>query len=651
MKETTSFKEYINSQLRPLGVRLAFLVLLYSVFRFLFFIIYTNSFSDAGLSVFFYGIRFDLSAIFYSNAPYIVAVLLPFSFYYNKIYRKICDSYFIVINCVAAAVSYIDIAYYPYVLKRMTGDIFSYVQVGFDFQALLPSFFKQFWYLLLLFLATCFAIIYIVRLTNKMITKNLVFNTFSWKDFLYKIIVFFAAIFISSVCMRGGFQTRPIGLIDTGKPASIQNAPVVSNTPFTLLVSFGKEQYDIPYYFQNLEEAELWFSPIIHTVKPCSQDCYPVRNVVVVILESFSQYLISGMEVNSESDDYQGYAPFLDSLLRQSVAFNGIANSHRTIDALTAIFGGLPKLLNKSYIESQYAHNYSYSPIAVLKSHGFNTFFYHGAKNGSMNIESYCYSIGFDTYYGKNEYSNSSDYDGVWGISDRSFLRYTAQVLSAARQPFFASVLTLSSHNPFIIPKDAEGLDIKTGTHPMHAVASYTDHAVREFMETISQSTWFDSTLFIFTADHTGIGSRPIPNSLYMTHQIPLFFYHPLANHSKKMGNMQQLDIMPTLFSYLNIDAPLFSYGNNIFDSTYTSYSANYVWGLYNLITENFILQFDGKKSVGFFNINDDILMQNNLINDLPDEVAMYERKLKAIIQSHRTRMIQNQLFVLKAHR
>ncbi|MCL2435392.1 MAG: sulfatase-like hydrolase/transferase [Lentimicrobiaceae bacterium] len=645
MKKTTSFKEYINSQLRPLGVRLAFLILLYSIFRLLFFITYIDHFSNAGLSVFFHGIRFDLSAIFYTNVPYIVAVLLPFSFFYNKIYRKICNSYFIAINGVAAAVSYIDIAYYPYVLKRMTGDIFSYVQVGFDFQALLPSFLKQFWYLWLLFFATCFAIVYIVRLTNKMMAKNPVFHTFLWKDFLYKILVFLASVFISFVCMRGGFQTRPLGLIDTGKPASIQNAPVVSNTPFTLLVSFGKQQYDIPYYFQSLEEAEWYVSPIINTIKPCLQDCYPVKNVVVIILESFSQYLISGMEMDAEGGNYQGYAPFLDSLLRQSISFSGIANSHRTIDALSAIFGGLPKLLNKSYIESQYAHNYSYSPVEVLKNHGFNTLFFHGAKNNSMNIESYCYSIGFDTYYGKNEYPNSSDYDGVWGISDRSFLKYTARVLSTAQPPFFASVLTLSSHNPFVMPKDAEGLDIKTGTHPMHALASYTDYAVREFMEALSQNTWYDSTLFIFTGDHTSIGARPTPYSLFMTCQIPIFFYHPLANYHKKMGLIQQLDIMPTLLSYLSIDAPLFSYGNNIFDSTYTSYSANYTWGFYHLITEDFVLRFDGKNSVGFFNIKDDILMKNNLVNDLPDEVALYERKLKAIIQSHRTRMVRNQLF------
>ena len=647
MCKTISFKDYSNSQLRPLCVRLLSLVALYSIYRFLFFIINVQHFSNATLSLFFHGIRFDLSAICYSNAPYIVAVLLPFSFVYKKTYQKIVDIYFIIINSLAAAVSYIDTAYYPYVLKRMTCDIFSYLQIGFDFQALLPSFLKQFWYLLLLFFATIIVIIYLVRFTTKMITKKPVFHPFFWKDFLYKISIFLVFIFFSVICARGGLQLRPIGLIDTGKDATIQNAPLVSNTPFTLITSVSELQNKVrKNYFKNLDEAETIFSPIISTIAPCTQYCYPVKNVVVIVLESFSQYLINGMTLNSNENDCQGYCPFIDSLQQNALSFNGIASGHRTIDALTSIFGGIPKLLNKSYVESSFANNYSFSPIEILKKHDYHTLFFHGAKNGSMNIESYCYSIGFDAYYGLNEYPNPSDYDGFWGISDRSYLKHVSTVLAAAPQPFFAGILTLSSHNPFVVPKDAEGLDIKKGTHNMHAVASYTDYAIKEFFEEMSHYTWYDHTLFVITGDHIGAGSLPLINSFYMTCQVPIFFYHPLAKNNKTMGAMSQLDIMPSLFSYLKIDEPLFSYGNNVFDTTYNMYSINYLWDIYHLITDDYILQFDGEKSIGFFDIQNDILMQNNLLKDSTKVVAFYEQKLKAILQSYTTRLATNQLFI-----
>jgi len=645
MKKTVSFKNYIHKQLLPLCARLGMLVLLYSIFRLLFFLININSFPNASRAVFFYGIRFDLCAIFFTNAPYILVVLLPFTFYYKK--KTILDVYFIIVNTLSAAFSYIDMAYFPYVLKRTTFDIFSYLQIGFDWQTLLPSFLKQFWYLVLLFIATVFILIYMVKITNRKISKNIVFQPFTWKNLGYKSLVFVISIFICLLFMRGGTQTRPLGLIDTGKDASIQHAALISNTPFTLIKSFGiRQNISEKHFFQDLEEAERYFSPVIHSITPCTQYCSPVKNVVVLVLEGFSQYLIRGMEIDTVTSDYQGYAPFLNALAQQSVSFNGIANGHRTIEGLPAIFAGIPNLLNRSYVETSFAQNYSYSPIEMLKNHNYHTFFFHGAKNNSMNIESYCYSIGFEAYYGKNEYPNPDDYDGAWGISDRSYLKYVAQKLSTLPQPFFASVLTLSSHNPYILPKDAEGLNIKHGTHPMHALASYTDHAVKEFFEAVSHQSWYDSTLFIITADHTGEGSIPVSNSRYIHHQIPVIFYYPTAHISKNLGTMQQLDIMPSLFSCLHIDEPLFSYGNNIFDTAYTSYTAIFLGSSYQLISNQYILLFNGDKSTGFFDIKHDILMKNNLLNEMPEEVAFYEQKLKAIIQSYTTRLIRNQLFI-----
>ena len=641
MNKSLSFKDYIHNQLYPLCARLGLLLLLYSFFRVIFFIANANSFPNASFALFVYGIRFDLSAVFFSNILYIIAALLPFAFYYKKVYRKIVDIYFIVVNGFAALVSLIDTAYYPYVFKRMTCDIFSYLQIGFDFQSLLPSFLKQFWYLFLLFFATIFILFYILRLTNRMINKTLVFQLFVWKNFVRQTVVWLVFIGISFLCMRGGIQLRPIGLIDSGKYATVQNAALVSNTPFTLIKSFGEEQFDVEKnYFQNLEEAEQYHSPIIHKINPAPYYSYPVKNVVIIVLEGFSQFLIKGM------DEAEGYCPFLDSLLHQSISFNGIANGHRTIDGLQAIFAGLPKLLNKSTTDTRFAGNITSSAVEIMKKQGYNTLFFHGAKNGSMNIESYCYSIGFNTYYGKNEYPNPADYDGAWGISDRSFLKFVAQKLNTTQQPFFAGILTLSSHNPFVIPKDAEGLDLKAGTNPIHALASYTDHALREFFEIVSQNSWYNNTLFVITGDHTGEGSIPAQGNVCQFFQIPLLFYHPKANIYQNMEMMQQVDIMPSLLSYLNIDEPLFSYGNNIFDSAYTSYSANYLWNRYQLMSNNFVLQFDGEKTTGLYDIQNDILMQNNLLKDSIEVAVFYEQKLKAILQSYTTRLANNQFFI-----
>jgi hypothetical protein len=130
-----------------------------------------------------------------------------------------------------------------------------------------------------------------------------------------------------------------------------------------------------------------------------------------------------------------------------------------------------------------------------------------------------------------------------------------------------------------------------------------------------------------------------------MSYQIPIFFYHPLGL-PKANSMMQQADIMPSVFSYLGINEPLFSFGKNIFDTTHIPYAINYLSGVYQLFTDDFVLQFDGKNIIGFFDIKADKMMQHNLINNYPAEIAPLERKLKAIIHSYTTRMAGNQLFI-----
>lgn len=642
----SSVKDYIKHQLLPLCIRLLLMLLLFSVFRFVFYVINADLFPTATSSIFLYGIRFDISTVFYTNAPYILAVLLPFAFTGKKLYRKICNAYFIVVNSFAALLSYIDVAYYPYVLKRMTADIFSYVQIGFDFQALLPSFFEQFWYLVLIFIATVVAIVFIVKGTNRLISKDIKFQPISIKNFLPETLFFFLFIGLTIVCMRGGFQLRPLTLIDTAMYGSVQNAALISNTPFSIIHSVGKGNNVEKQYFETLEDAEQYFSPIHSSIVPCKENCLPVKNVVVIILEGFSRFLVYGMDSNINKKST--YCPFLNELACKSISFNGIANGRRTIEALPAIFGGIPTLLDKSYVESSFASNYTYSAVEILKKEGFNTSFFHGAKNGSMKIENYCYSIGFENYYGKNEYPNPADDDGVWGISDRSYLQYVAKILDGIPQPFFTGILTLSSHNPFILPKDGEGLPLQKGTHPMHLVASYTDYALMEFFEAISKYSWFDSTLFVFTGDHTGEATVPIPDNRYMAYQIPIFFYHPLAEKGQQRDMMQQLDIMPSILSYLGIDDPLFSFGQNVFDTNHVAFAVNYLSDIYQYFTDDILLQFDGEKTIGFYNIQSDITLKNNLFEREKEEAFFYEQRLKAVFQSYITRMSKNKLFIEK---
>ena len=70
-----------------------------------------------------------------------------------------------------------------------------------------------------------------------------------------------------------------------------------------------------------------------------------------------------------------------------------------------------------------------------------------------MNFNSYAKSAGYDLYYGRTEYNNEEDYDGQWGIWDEPFLMNMTKEISKIKEPFLTTVFTLSSHNPYKVPK------------------------------------------------------------------------------------------------------------------------------------------------------------------------------------------------------
>ena len=168
---------------------------------------------------------------------------------------------------------------------------------------------------------------------------------------------------------------------------------------------------------------------------------------MVLIVESF------GNEWVGAAGAKKSFTPFLDSLTTESLYFkNGIANGKKSIEAVPSIFASLPSLLEIPYISSQYGNNRIEGLPRILKKEGYTSAFFHGATNGSMKFNGFAAQAGFDHYYGRTEYNNEKHYDGSWGILDEYFNPWTARKLSTLKQPFLASLFTLSSHHPFYIP-------------------------------------------------------------------------------------------------------------------------------------------------------------------------------------------------------
>ena len=59
---------------------------------------------------------------------------------------------------------------------------------------------------------------------------------------------------------------------------------------------------------------------------------------------------------------------------------------------------------------------------------------------------------------------------------------------------------------------------------------------------------------------------------------------------------------------------------------------------------DDYLLNFNGEKTVGLYNFKTDKLLTNDLKNSETEIVGQMENKMKAIIQQYNNRMIDNKL-------
>ena len=99
------------------------------------------------------------------------------------------------------------------------------------------------------------------------------------------------------------------------------------------------------------------------------------------------------------------------------------ANGRRSIEAVHSIVASLPSLMNNAFVTSPYQSTPINGLSQILKKRGYSTWFFHGAKNGSMYFDISARSLQLDNYVGLNEYPHpKKDFDGSWGILDEPFL-------------------------------------------------------------------------------------------------------------------------------------------------------------------------------------------------------------------------------------
>lgn len=623
---------------------------LYSVCRVLFYLLNTDYFpamtNPRWWRIMIGGLRFDLTAVLYSNSLLLVLMIVPLAVRFKGWYQLVIRILFITINSAAIATNLADSVYYQFTLRRTTLSVFAQFKNEQNGWSLFFQFLFDYWYVALIWVTMVILLFWVGRkikwegpqLKNK------------WMFYGTGIAVLPIIVILFIGGGRGGFahSTRPITLSNAAEYATVpKDVNLVLNTPFALMRTARENVITKTQYFESDEQLERVFNPV---VQPDSGAFQPL-NVVVLILESFSKEFVGGYHQDGKIPGFHGHTPFIDSLMQVSSVFQySMANGRKSIDAMPSVICSIPSI-EVPYVLSHYSGNTVNSLASLLKPKGYQTGFFHGAPNGSMGFQAFANLCNFDAYYGKDEYESqpeggtAGDYDGIWGIWDKPFLQYFGRKLSTFQEPFYATVFTVSSHHPYNLPDEAKN-KFKGGDRPIYRTIEYTDDALRHFFQYASSQPWFDRTLFVITADHASaeIG-YPEYNTIWGYFSIPVFFYHPKWKPRFSKEVIQQVDIMPTVLSSIHYDAPYVAFGRNVFGGG-TPFAFNYIDNLYQLFRGDYVLRFDGAKSVELYDFKNDLLLSKNLVNELPDTVRSMETVLKAYIQQYNNRMVDDNLTV-----
>lgn len=605
--------------------RLAVLLLVYSLCR-LFFLVFNREYFNITtfgefLIVFLQGVRFDLAAIVLLNSLFIAGHLVPPRLFFKRNYQITLKIIFYLANIPALLFNLIDIGYYRFSLKRSSSDLISMIFKSNDVLFTTPAMVRDYWFLAFIFTGL---ILITEFLYKRYKAKTKIVQKFNIDLILLN--VMFAALLV--IAGRGGLQLKPLAIISSVQYAAPGLAPVILNTPFTIIKTITKDELKLPDYFDNEAELKKHFT----TKRNYSGDEFKEMNVVVIILESFSaeySHLLSG---------YDGYTPFLDSLMKESLYFTKAhANAKKSIEGVPAIVSGLPALMTNPYITSGYTGDELTGLPTILNDKNYTTSFFHGGKNGTMGFDNFSKSAGIKNYYGLNEYPDKNDFDDNWGIYDEPFLQFAAQKLNETQQPFLSFIFTLSSHHPYSIPGEHKG-KFKKGTLPIHESIMYTDYSLMQFFHSIKNSKWYDNTLFIITADHTGPGEKPEYLTRMGVYRIPLVFYKGQELKGTNEKPVQQIDIFPSVLDYLNYENDFFSFGQSVFTEE-KKYIYNFISNVYQINDEQYFLEFDGSMVLSLHDYKTDPFLTINLKDKLPKKRTELVTGLKAIIQTFNSQM------------
>ena len=499
------------------------------------------------------GLHFDTATACYVLAfPLIIFAILDFIGHKNVIFEKIMTVVMTVFLIVTTFACVSDIPYYNQFADHINLTSLDWFKGENGFSDVMKMIFgdPSLW----LFLIPLVILIVAIYL----ISKRIVRHTSGWQPngYVAKAVSTVVLLVLCFFGMRGYVtRERPMGVYDAFYCENSFLNQLGQNPTYTFInsyltdVTLMDDELAVANMrkFLDIQDVEEFKNPLS---RRSVADSLPNKyNVVLIIMESMSADLLE------RNGHFQGLTPFLDSLVDQSLYFENCFSAGK--HTISGIFSSLCSFANTFQDDPTYQLNpvksepvLTYNNLSkTLKDNGYQTFFFVPHEATWEKLDVFLLKNGIDKIYSSIDYYGATECSN-WGVNDDYLLQYGANALDEfADKPFFATLLTVSNHQPYVIPKKFN----RRSDNDREAIVEFADYALQNFFERASKSAWYDNTVFVLVGDHGKDYVKSYTPPVGYFH-VPLLFYCPsLLKPEVNPDFASQVDIYPTLMDILNI--------------------------------------------------------------------------------------------------